>query len=104
MGRPYKCPYCGESGKSTSKGVRKTKTLGDRMIRFCKACRRKFTPRNQKPGLGPEETDALSQSPAGPAAEPAGTDIAPTATAKDAAASTVAGPAQQPGTSNEQHV
>ncbi len=49
MGRPYKCPYCGESD-SVSKGVRKTKTMGERRIRLCKACSRKFTPRNQKSG------------------------------------------------------
>jgi len=48
MGRPHTCPYCGQIGKSVSKGVRKTKTMGDRRIRFCKACKRKFTPRNQK--------------------------------------------------------
>lgn len=47
MGRPYKCPYCGQS-ESVSKGVRKTKAMGDRRIRLCKACDRKFTPRNQK--------------------------------------------------------
>lgn len=46
MGRPHKCPYC-ESTETVSKGARKTKTLGDRKIRRCKACRRKFTPKNQ---------------------------------------------------------
>ena len=49
MGRPHKCPFCGEAGKSVSKGVRRTKTMGDRRIRLCKACGRKFTPRNQRP-------------------------------------------------------
>lgn len=48
MGRPYKCPYCGSSA-TVRKGVRKTKQLGDRRIRRCKACRRKFTPKNQQP-------------------------------------------------------
>jgi transcriptional regulator NrdR family protein len=48
MGRPHKCPYCKETTKSISKGVRKTKTLGIRRIRLCKDCGRKFTPRNQK--------------------------------------------------------
>ena len=52
MGRPHKCPYCGQS-TSISKGVRRTKTLGDRCIRLCKACRRKFTPKYQQ---GPERT------------------------------------------------
>lgn len=44
-GRPAKCPYCG--GSSINKGFRKTKTLGRRKIKLCKACRRKFTPKNQ---------------------------------------------------------
>ena len=48
MGRPYKCPYCGSSA-TVRKGVRRTKQLGDRRIRRCKACRRKFTPKNQQP-------------------------------------------------------
>jgi len=48
MGRPHTCPYCGAIGKSVSKGVRRTKTIGDRRIRFCRACHRKFTPKNQK--------------------------------------------------------
>ena len=48
MGRPFKCPYCGSSD-SVGKGVRKTKTLGDRKIRRCKGCKRKFTPKNQQP-------------------------------------------------------
>ena len=46
MGRPYKCE-CG-STDTVSKGVRRTKTMGDRRIRLCKACGRKFTPKNQK--------------------------------------------------------
>ena len=59
MGRPYTCPYCGAVGKSVSKGVRKTKTMGDRRIRFCKACHRKFTPKNQKQ-VEPQEEKAAS--------------------------------------------
>jgi transcriptional regulator NrdR family protein len=47
MGRPFKCPYCGSSD-TTGKGVRKTKTMGVRRIRRCKACRRKFTPKSQQ--------------------------------------------------------
>jgi transcription elongation factor Elf1 len=58
MGRPYTCPYCGQVGKSVSKGVRKTKTIGDRRIRFCKACHRKFTPKNQKQ-VDPQEEKAV---------------------------------------------
>ena len=45
--RPAKCPYCG--GGSINKGFRKTKTMGKRRIKLCKACRRKFTPKNQTP-------------------------------------------------------
>jgi transposase-like protein len=48
MGRPFKCPYCGSSD-TVSKGVRRNKTLGDRRVRRCKACKRKFTPKNQQP-------------------------------------------------------
>ncbi len=49
-GRPFKCPYpgCG-STDTVSKGVRKTKAMGDRKIKLCKSCGRKFTPKNQKP-------------------------------------------------------
>ena len=57
MGRPHVCPYCG-ANRSVSKGVRKTKTMGDRRIRLCKSCGRKFTPKNQKP------TDAIEEKPA----------------------------------------
>ena len=58
MGRPYKCPYCGKS-ESVAKGRRRTKTMGDRCIRRCRACHRKFTPRNQKPmepGISTDES------------------------------------------------
>ncbi|MCK5001288.1 MAG: hypothetical protein KAS23_17210 [Anaerohalosphaera sp.] len=49
-GRPFKCPYdgCG-STDTVSKGKRVTKNMGVRVIRYCKKCKRKFTPRNQKP-------------------------------------------------------
>ena len=46
-GRPVKCIHCG-STDTTSKGARKTKTMGIRKIRRCKSCGRRFTPRNQK--------------------------------------------------------
>ena len=52
-GRPAKCPYCG--GSSINKGFRKTKTMGKRRIKLCRACRRKFTPKNQKPGEEDQE-------------------------------------------------
>jgi len=48
-GRPFKCPYSGCGSTNTvSKGIRKTKTMGIRKLRFCKACGRKFTPKNQR--------------------------------------------------------
>jgi hypothetical protein len=47
-GRPPVCIHCG-SHRSISKGKRRTKTLGDRRLRVCKDCGRKFTPRHQKP-------------------------------------------------------
>ena len=48
MGRPFKCPYC-EASDNVSKGVRRTKTMGDRRILRCRKCRRKFTPKHQQP-------------------------------------------------------
>ena len=70
MARPYKCPWCGESGRSVSKGVRKTKTMGNRRIKLCKACGRKFTPKNQKPAELAEEkaVESHSESDEAPAA------------------------------------
>jgi hypothetical protein len=44
---------CGQS-TSISKGVRRTKTMGNRRIRLCKASRRKFTPKHQQ---GPEREE-----------------------------------------------
>ena len=41
------------AARGTREGVRRTKTMGDRRIRLCKACRRKFTPKYQQ---GPERT------------------------------------------------
>lgn len=54
MGRPFKCP-CG-STDTVSKGIRRNKTVGDRRVRRCKACGRKFTPKNQPP-LTAEDAD-----------------------------------------------
>jgi transcriptional regulator NrdR family protein len=48
-GRPFICPYCKTAGKNVRKGFRQTKLLGLRKIRYCKNCKRKFTPKNQKP-------------------------------------------------------
>ena len=61
-GRPPACPYCGSS--SIGKGVRKTKTMGVRRIRQCKACKRKFTPKNQA-------TVLVQPADSGPSAEQA---------------------------------
>lgn len=60
-GRPAKCPYCG--GSSINKGFRKTKTMGKRRIKLCKACGRKFTPKNQKPieAIGENTTETNVQ-------------------------------------------
>lgn len=41
-GRKPKCPYCGGT-HTVSKGVRRTSTMGERPLRFCRQCRRKFT-------------------------------------------------------------
>lgn len=46
-GRPPRCPKCGAT-RSTAKGYRKTKLIGVRRIRLCKACGAKFTPKHQK--------------------------------------------------------
>ena len=54
MARPLKCPFCGATD-SVSKGVRKTKTMGIRRIRLCKACGKKFTPKNQKAGQSQDQ-------------------------------------------------
>jgi len=55
MGRPHKGPECG-AYRSVAKGYRHTKTMGKRCIRLCKACGKKFTPRNQKPRVMPERS------------------------------------------------
>lgn len=59
------CPYCG-SGRTTKKGVRRTKTIGVRIIRRCKACNRKYTVRHeiQQPAPAPEPPQ-LENPPAG---------------------------------------
>ncbi len=65
MGRPFKCPYCGEEGRTVCKGFRRTKTMGKRHIRLCKACGRKFTPKNQEPDTLPnrEEQGQVEEHP-----------------------------------------
>jgi hypothetical protein len=61
-GRPAICPFCG--GRSINKGFRKTKTMGRRRIKLCKACGRKFTPKNQKPvELAEEKTVETNAEP-----------------------------------------
>ena len=54
MVRPHKCPYCGLTD-TCSKGWRRTKTIGMQRVRLCKACKRKFTPKNQKPAEAEQE-------------------------------------------------
>ena len=41
-GRKAKCPYCGSS-RTRRKGFRKTATMGDRPLKYCNDCGRKFT-------------------------------------------------------------
>ena len=41
-GRKPRCPYCGAQS-SISKGVRKTVSMGNRKLRVCRSCGRKFT-------------------------------------------------------------
>jgi len=55
-GRPYTCPYCSATD-TTRKGVRQTKTLGVRAIRYCRGCQRKFTPKNQGHGTEPGQDE-----------------------------------------------
>ena len=43
MARPYKCLWYGVSGKSVSKRIRRTKTMGNRALAVCGDCRRKFS-------------------------------------------------------------
>jgi len=71
MGRPFKCP-CG-STDTTSKGFRKTKTLGVRRIRRCRACGRKFTPKNQQPvEVVPDAESSAQDNPADQSAATSG--------------------------------
>jgi hypothetical protein len=67
MARPFKCPYCGEEGRTVCKGFRRTKTMGKRRIRLCKACGRKFTPKKQK---WDEEPRHEEEPQGGPSDEP----------------------------------
>lgn len=72
MGRPYVCPYC-KSKETTSKGARKTKLLGVRRIRRCRACGRKFTPKHQPEASKAPDSDQprVSVIEPQPPAEPA---------------------------------
>jgi len=61
MGRPFKCPYC-EASDNVSKGVRRTKTMGDRRIFRCRKCGRKFTPKHQQAAdVGPAGNESTGQ-------------------------------------------
>ena len=64
-GRPFKCPYCG-SQNTTRKGIRHTSTQGIRRIRYCTNCKRKFTPKNQKPieqQIGEQQEEHIEEQP-----------------------------------------
>lgn len=60
-GRKPVCPYC-RSANTTSKGTRRTVTLGDRPLRFCRACKRKFTVRQRGQKLQQAARMATEQS------------------------------------------
>jgi len=72
-GRPVKCIHCG-STDTTSKGARRTKTMGIRKIRRCKSCGRRFTPRNQKPV--PDEGSEAPHAETAESVEPEAADSA----------------------------
>ena len=76
-GRPVKCIHCG-STDTTSKGARKTKTMGIRKIRRCKSCGRRFTPRNQK--SVPYEGSEVPQAETAESVEPEAADTTHAAT------------------------
>jgi DNA-directed RNA polymerase subunit RPC12/RpoP len=61
MGRRHKCPYC-KATETTSKGARRTKTLGVRRIYRCKACKRRFTPKQQSGTTQAGESDQSRDS------------------------------------------
>ena len=46
-GRKARCPLCGGSN-THRKGTRRTATLGNRPLRYCTDCRRKFTLHRQQ--------------------------------------------------------
>ncbi len=76
MGRPFKCPYCGVSGKSVAKGFRYNKS-GKVRLRKCRACNRRWTagpsPKGHDVGDASRERPALPLLPISPAAaEPYG--------------------------------
>ena len=61
MARPFKCP-CGATN-SVAKGYRRTKTMGLRRVRRCRACGKKFTPKNQRPVEGPRDSSDSTPTP-----------------------------------------
>ena len=56
-GRKSRCLYC-RSSRTIAKGSRKTATLGERRLRVCKDCRRKFTVGRKAPQMQAIENDA----------------------------------------------
>lgn len=70
MENQKECPYCG-SERTTKKGLRRTKTIGVRIIRRCKACSRKYTVghETETPAPGPTpvpEPNQIENQLAGP--------------------------------------
>jgi hypothetical protein len=77
--------------------------MGDRRIRLCKGCGRKFTPRNQKAGpetSPPEQTcgaEVADQAVEAPAAEGAGSGVSSSSSAAAGAAEPAHTPAAPDG-------
>ena len=70
-GRKAKCIWCG-SGRTIGKGIRQTVTLGNRTIRLCRECGRKFTvgrARVQPAHVSDENPHAIEQDHAEPVAD-----------------------------------
>ena len=60
-GRKARCPLCGGSN-THRKGARRTATLGNRPLRYCTDCRRKFTLHRQQRVSARAETPEVLQT------------------------------------------
>ena len=60
-GRKARCPMCGGSN-THRKGTRRTATLGNRPLRYCTDCRRKFTLHRQQRVSARAETPEVLQT------------------------------------------